>query len=156
MNELHAPSAPQTSSSSQAAQTSVETDVSERRLHQRFVARRQDEACFWAMVGEQRIALNDLSVRGFSLPATPSYPIGARFGFTLQRDGVPDLIRGQAEVVNQIGNGTSANIGCRIVDFEGDGAERLQEWLVTHVICSATVRITEKDAAAIVAGRPLI
>jgi hypothetical protein len=131
-------------------------DAGERRQHQRFMAQRQGEACFWIVLGEQRIALNDLSLKGFSLPAIPDYAVGTQFDFTLQRDGVPDTVRGRARVVNQLGQGDAVILGCSIVQFEGDDAGRLQEWLVTHVICSATVRITEKDAAAIVAGRPLI
>lgn len=133
-----------------------EVDTGERRLHQRFVAQRQGEACFWALVGNHRVALNDLSITGFSLPLLPDYTVGTQFDFTLQRDGIPDAVRGQAQIVNQLGKDAAAKLGCRIIQFEGENAERLKEWLVTHVICSATVRITEKDAAAIVAGRPLI
>ncbi|GHU12300.1 hypothetical protein AGMMS50225_19920 [Betaproteobacteria bacterium] len=133
-----------------------EVDAGERRLNQRFVAQRQGEACFWALVGNHRVALNDLSITGFSLPLLPDYPLGTQFDFTLQRDGIPDAVRGRAQIVNQLGKDASAKLGCRIIQFNGDDAERLKEWLVTHVICSATVRITEKDAAAIVAGRPLI
>jgi len=42
------------------------------------------------------------------------------------------------------------------VTLQGDGVERLRDWLIAHVIMSATVRITEKDAAAIVNGPSLI
>ena len=38
----------------------------------------------------------------------------------------------------------------------GDGAERLRDWLIALVIMTASVRISEKDAAAIVAGPSLI
>ena len=131
-------------------------DVSERRIHQRFVARLRGEPCFWALVGEERMALGDLSLKGFALAAAPVLARGRQFDFTLRREGVPDAIRGRAEVVSLFGKGKTASAGCRILRFEDDGSERLRDWLVTHVIRSATVRITEKDAAAIVAGRSLV
>jgi hypothetical protein len=130
-------------------------DASERRIHQRFVARLHGEPCFWALVGDARLALNDLSLKGFSMIASPAFAKGARFHFTLQREGVPDAIRGRAEVTGLFGK-DEIFAGCRIVEFEGDDAERLHDWLVTHVIRSATVRITEKDASAIVAGHSLV
>ena len=131
-------------------------DMSERRIHQRFVARLHGEPCFWALLGEERMALDDLSLEGFALSATPALTRGRQFDFTLRREGVPDAIRGRAEVVSLFGKGETAAAGCRILHFEDDGPERLHDWLVTHVIRSATVRITEKDAAAIVAGRSLV
>ena len=127
-------------------------DGDERRIHQRFVARLHGEPCFWALIGPERLPLNDLSLKGLSLPAQSGFNKGAQFDFTLQREGVPDAVRGRAEVAGLFGGFA----GCRVLGFEGDGAERLQEWLVTHVIRSATVRITEKDASAIVAGHSLV
>jgi hypothetical protein len=135
----------------------VGEDAGERRIHQRFVAQLHGEPCFWALVGEERLALNDLSLKGFSLRATPAFTRGTQFGFTLQREGVPDEVRGQAEVTGVFGKDEASRAaGCRIVSFEGNDSERLHEWLVTHVIRSATVRITEKDAIAIVAGSSLV
>jgi len=128
-------------------------DTSEHRMHQRFVARLHGEACFWALIFDQRLALNDLSLNGFSLPASPELVPGAQFDFALQREGVPDTVRGRAEVVSIFGDEVA---GCRIIQFEDDGEERLHDWLVIHVILCATVRISEKDAAAIVSGRSLI
>jgi hypothetical protein len=127
----------------------------ERRIHQRFVAKLHGDPCFWALIGEERLPLNDLSLKGFALPATPSLVPGTRFDFILQRMNVPDAIRGSAEVTGVFGKGPPS-AGCRIIQFEGDSGERLQDWLVTHVILSATVRISEKDAAAIVSGRSLV
>jgi hypothetical protein len=127
----------------------------ERRIHQRFVAKLHGEPCFWALVGEERLPLNDLSLKGFALPAPPALILGAQFDFTLQRTGVPDTIQGSAEVTGIFGKG-ARSAGCRILRFEGDGEERLQDWLVTHVIRSATVRISEKDAVAIVSGHSLV
>ena len=134
---------------------SLDSDASERRIHQRFVARLHGEPCFWALIGEERLALNDLSLMGFSLPASPALLPGAQFDFILQREGVPDTIQGCAVVTGVFGK-ESPSAGCRIIRFEGDSEERLQDWLVIHVILSATVRISEKDAAAIVSGRSLV
>ncbi|MDR2881098.1 MAG: PilZ domain-containing protein [Azoarcus sp.] len=130
-------------------------DSDERRINQRFVARLRGEPCFWALIGEERLALNDVSLKGFSLPASSTLVPGEQFDFVLQREGVPDTIRGCAEVTSVFG-GDSPSAGCCIIQFEGDGEERLQDWLVIHVILSATVRISEKDAAAIVCGRSLV
>ncbi len=131
------------------------SDSDERRIHQRFVARLHGEACFWALIFDQRLALNDLSLKGFSLHASPMLVPGTQFDFVLQREGVPDTIRGRAEVASVFGNKVSF-AGCRITQFEGEGEERLRDWLVIHVILNATVRISEKDAAAIVSGRSLV
>jgi hypothetical protein len=127
----------------------------ERRIHQRFVARLHGEPCFWALIGEERLPLNDLSLKGFALPVFPALVPGVQFDFILQREGVPDTIRGRAEVANVFGK-TTLSAGCRIIEFEDRGAERLHDWLVTHVILCATVRISEKDAVAIVSGGSLI
>jgi len=130
-------------------------DLSERRIHQRFVARQHGKPCFWALICDQRLAINDLSLDGFALPASPMFVPGAQFDFILQREGVPDTIRGRAEVSSVFGNDTPS-AGCRIIRFEGDSEKRLQDWLVIHVMLCATVRISEKDAAAIVSGRSLV
>ncbi|ENO88250.1 hypothetical protein [Thauera linaloolentis] len=132
----------------------IDDAAGERRGSQRFVARRRGEPCFWVVVGEERIALNDLSAEGFSYPADEPRESGGAFGFVLQRDGVPDEIRGRAEVANFLAG--AAQTGCRFVSLEDDGAERLRDWLIAHVLMTATVRITEKDAAAIVSGPSLI
>ena len=47
-------------------------------------------------------------------------------------------------------------LGCRFASLEGDGAMRLHDWLTIHVISTATVRISESEAAAIVSGPSLI
>ena len=72
----------------------------------------------------------------------------------LQREGLPDEIRGRAETVSYLAD--AAQTGCHFLGIEGDGAQRLRDWLIAHVIVSASVRITEKDAAAIVAGPSLV
>jgi hypothetical protein len=131
--------------------------LDERRTRQRFVARRRGEPCFWVSIGEERLALDDLSLKGFALPVPPGFVSGAQFDFVLHREGVPDTIRGRAEVTNVFGK-DARSAGCRILEFrgEGEGEERLHDWLVTHVILNATVRISEKDAVAIVSGGSLV
>ena len=126
----------------------------ERRSSQRFVARRRGEPCFWVMMGGERVALNDLSADGFSYPSTAAPVTGEVFDFVLQREGVPDEIRGRAVTANFLAG--AAQAGCSFVSLDGDGAERLRDWLIAHVLMTATVRITEKDAAAIVSGPSLI
>jgi hypothetical protein len=66
----------------------------------------------------------------------------------------PTRIRGWAQSVNFIASVSQA--GCRFLALEGDGSDRLRDWLVALVIMNASVRISEKDAATIVAGPSLI
>ena len=132
----------------------VDDVAGERRSKQRFVARRRGEPCFWLALDGQRIALNDLSAEGFSYPSPTPRANAEVFDFVLQREGLPDEIRGRAETVNYLADG--AQTGCHFLSIEGDGQQRLRDWLIAHVIVSASVRITEKDAAAIVAGPSLV
>lgn len=128
----------------------------ERRGRQRFLATRWGQVCFWVLIEGEKLELNDLSLEGFAFPASSPPPTGQAVSFVLQRASVPDEIRGQAQVVNYLHDVSGGQAGCRFVSFEGDGAERLLDWLVAHVIANATVRITEKDARAIVGGGSLI
>ena len=132
----------------------VDDVAGERRSKRRFVARRRGEPCFWLVLDGQRIALNDLSAEGFSYPSPTPRANAEVFDFVLQREGLPDEIRGRAETVNYLADG--AQTGCHFLSIEGDGQQRLRDWLIAHVIVSASVRITEKDAAAIVAGPSLV
>ena len=129
-------------------------EAAERRRIQRFLAQRRGQPWFWVMIGDQRIALRDISVDGFAIAAETPPADGEPFDFVLQREGVPDRICGRAQEVNFIA--ASGQSGCRFVALEGDGAERLRDWLIALVIMNASVRISEKDAAAIVAGPSLI
>jgi hypothetical protein len=130
-------------------------ESTERRARQRFLAKRRGEHCFWAVIGGVRVALLDLSLEGFAMPAEVS-PAGGSFEFVLQRAGVPDEIRGRAQVVNRVGGPEGGQAGCLFDAIEGDGRERLAEWLTAHVLVNASVPITEKDAVAIVSGPSLI
>ena len=80
----------------------IGNDSAERRTRQRFVARRRGEPCFWALLGGTRIALNDLSMEGFALQCDTPPEIGTEQAVVLQREGVPDEIRGRAVAVNHI------------------------------------------------------
>ncbi|QDF95497.1 hypothetical protein CJ010_02475 [Azoarcus sp. DD4] len=133
-------------------------DSSERRARQRFLAQRRGEPCFWVVVDGHRQALIDISLEGFSMPAMDGASHEG-FDFVLQRADVPDQVAGRAVVVNPAGSQVGApgrTLGCRFVDLPAEVLARLEDWLITHVIVSATVRITEKDATAIVLGRSLV
>lgn len=129
-------------------------EAAERRRIQRFLALRRGEPYLWVAIADERIALRDISVDGFAIAATAPPAGGEPFDFVLQREGVPDRIRGRAQAVNFIA--ASGQAGCRFLVLEGDGAERLRDWLIALVIMNASVRISEKDAASIVAGPSLI
>lgn len=132
------------------------TEGLDRRNRQRFVAMRRGEYCFWAVVDGVRSPLADLSLEGFAI-AAPACPVGRdAFDFVLQRANVPDEIRGVARVANEIEKGGVRQIGCLFDSLADDGNARLQDWLIAHVIATASVPITEKDAAQIVSGPSLI
>lgn len=132
-------------------------DYSERRRRQRFLARNADGSSpFWVALDGQRLLLNDLSLEGFGIAATQAAASNAPFPFELRLEGIPDRVRGIAEPVNFVPGEPMGQIGCRFVSLEGTGAERLREWLTVHVIRSASVRISAKEAEAIVSGPSLI
>lgn len=132
----------------------VEAADLDRRIRQRFIARRHGQPCFWLRTGGERVALDDLSLEGFSAPM--ALPPRGEFDVVLQREGVPDEIRCTALVVNEAPGPSGSAFGCRFAGLSSENAERLQDWLVAHVIMSATIRITEKDAVMIVKGRSLV
>lgn len=128
----------------------------ERRKRQRFVAKRWGSTCFWVLVDGERLPLNDLSLEGFSMPAAAPLTEQRTFPFVLQIEGIPDEIRGEARTVNFVVGESGGQLGCRFVSFAGEGDARLHDWLTVHLISTATLRISEKEAAAIVAGPSLI
>lgn len=135
---------------------SADTNSNERRTRQRFAAQRDGKTIFWVELNGHRLPLNDLSLEGFSYASAIEPEIGMEFAFALRLDGIPDRVRGQARIVNYIPQGESGQVGCRFMSFENDGAYDLHDWLTVHVITSASVRISEKEAKAIVAGPSLI
>lgn len=131
-------------------------DYTERRRHQRFLARRGDTPCFWVELDGIRFPLNDVSLEGFSAPTPIPLQPGQDFAFALRIEGIPDRIRGRAKAVNEVPYGESSLIGCSFVALDGSGAEDLKEWLTAHVISLASVRISAAEAEAIVQGPSLI
>lgn len=128
----------------------------ERRKRQRFVARRWGSTCFWVSIDGHRLPLNDLSLEGFGVPASAPPAAPRSFPFVLHLDGIPDQIRGEAMTVNFLAAPEGGQLGCRFTSFEEGGDLRLHDWLTVHVIATASVRISEQEAAAIVAGPSLV
>lgn len=124
----------------------------ERRTRQRFPAVRDGKPYVWLLIGNERWPLIDLSLDGFSVPVETPLPQDAAFDFALRLSDAPDKVRGQAQIMNTVGN----SAGCRFISLDGDGEARVFEWLTVIVICAAKLRITAKEAEAIVRGPSLI
>lgn len=124
----------------------------ERRQRQRFAAIRDGKPCIEVVINERRLALIDLSLDGFGVPANTDCPEG-EFEFVMRLiDGFGDKVKGRAVAVNQAAGQT----GCRFVDLDEASEKILQEWLTVIVICGASVRLTPADATAIVTGPSLV
>lgn len=129
---------------------------SERRQRQRFAALRDGRPCIEINIAGQRSPLIDLSLDGLSLPASFVLPAG-EFDFSLRLiDGFGDKVTGRAQVMNRIGDIAHGQNGCRFLSLAPGGEQTLQEWLVVIVICSASVRLSTREAEAIVQGPSLI
>ena len=128
----------------------------ERRKRQRFAAQRWGHVCFWVVMDGVRLPVNDLSLEGFSVPFGAPLIEPRQISFELSLDGIPERIFGIADTINFVVVDGGGQLGCRFVAFEGDGAIRLHDWLTVHVIATATVRISEREAAEIVSGPSLI
>ncbi len=128
----------------------------ERRKRQRFLARRDGTTCFWIVMDGTRHPLIDLSLEGFGFPGEAHDSVQRDFDFELQLEGIPDKIRGIARVMNHVPGEHGGQIGCCFVSFSGEGREDLLTWLTTHVIWSSSVRLSEKEAVAIVSGPSLV
>lgn len=134
----------------------MNSDYKERRQRQRFAALRDGKPAISLQTGDQRTYLIDLSIDGFSIQAG-IVGMDAEFDFELRLvDGFGDKVRGRAKAVNQLGDATDGQTGCRFVSLEDGGEKMLQEWLTVIVICGASVRLTPADAEAIVKGPSLI
>ena len=138
------------------ANSPVDGVTAERRRRQRFVARRWGNVCFWVVIDGARLPVNDLSLEGFSVPFGAPLIEPRQVSFELSLDGIPERIFGVADTMNFTVGTDGGLLGCRFVSFEGDGAIRLHDWLTVHVIATATVRISEREAAEIVSGPSLI
>lgn len=140
----------------QTATASATVSRGERRKRQRFVAKRWGNVCFWVVIDGERLPVNDLSLEGFSVQWGWPLAEPEAFPFVLHLEGIPDAIRGMAETVNFVLGADGGIMGCRFVTLSREASERLHEWLTLHVISTATIRISEADAAAIVSGPSLI
>ncbi len=138
------------------ADASQDPPGSDRRGRQRFVAKRRGTHCFWVQWNGQREPLADLSLEGFAVSARIAQDDEGVFAVVLHRAGVPDQIAATARVANCFDGADGLQCGCLFEQFEGDGRERLHDWLVAHVIATASVPITEADAERIVSGPSLI
>ncbi|MFT3736691.1 MAG: PilZ domain-containing protein [Rhodocyclaceae bacterium] len=127
----------------------------EKRARQRFIARRGDTPFFWLIVDGERIPLEDLSLEGFSVKAEGLLKGGEPFAFEMRIHDIPDKLRGEAQAINYIVGSPQGLCGCRFLSLT-PGVDRLTEWLTVHVIATATVRISVKDAEKIVSGPSLI
>lgn len=134
----------------------MNSDYKERRQRQRFAALRDGKPAISLQTGDQRTYLIDLSIDGFGIQAG-IVEMEAEFDFELRLvDGFGDKVRGRAKAVNQLGDVTDGQTGCRFISLEDGGEKILQEWLTVIVICGASVRLTPADAEAIVKGPSLI
>lgn len=131
---------------------SLPDPLPERRTRQRFSALRDGKPYVWLVLDNQRWPLNDLSLDGFSVTSDAPLPVGEAFDFILKLADAPDKVKGQARAMNAE-NGLK---GCSFLAVEGDGEARIFEWLTVIVICSAKLRITAREAEAIVKGPSLI
>lgn len=131
-------------------------EYSERRQRQRFLAQRSGTTCFSVAFDGKRIPLIDLSLEGFSIASLTPPKDNEPFTFELRLEGIPDKVKGLAQQINFVPGEPEGQIGCCFTSFEGEGAMRLHEWLTIHVIASASVRITAKEAEKIVEGPSLI
>ena len=136
--------------------SSADGVAGERRRRQRFVARRWGNVCFWVVIDGVRLPVNDLSLEGFSVPFGAPLIEPRQLCFELCLDGIPERIFGVAETMNFVVGESGGQLGCRFLSFDGEGAIRLHDWLTVHVIATATVRISEREAAEIVSGPSLI
>ncbi len=136
--------------------SSADGVAGERRRRQRCVARRWGNGCCWVVIDGVRLPVNDLSLEGFSVPFGAPLIEPRQLCFELSLDGIPERIFGVADTMNFSVGTDGGLLGCRFVSFEGDGAIRLHDWLTVHVIATATVRISEREAAEIVSGPSLI
>jgi len=124
----------------------------ERRSRQRFPALRDGKPYVWLLLNNERWPLNDLSLDGFSVGDEVPLHQGAPFDFVLRLVDAPEKVIGRAQAMNSEGG----LIGCRFLSVEGCGEGLIFEWLTVIVICSAKLRITVKEAEAIVKGPSLI
>lgn len=128
----------------------------ERRKRQRFVPRRDGAFCFSVVIEGGRMPVLDLSLEGFAVPAETPPQADRQFSFALRRNGRDGEVHGTARIVNFVGAVGGGQAGCLFDGFEGDGRERLEEWLREHVYEASALPITRDEAGRIVTGPSLV
>jgi hypothetical protein len=134
--------------------TMADAAVGERRKRQRFVAKRWGNVCFWVVIDGSACRSMTCPWRASVCPSVRRFE-PRTFPFVLQLDGIPDEVRGVAETMNFV-LGTDGGCSAAASSPSRATAIRLHDWLTVHVIATATVRISEREAAEIVSGPSLI
>lgn len=129
---------------------------SEQRRYQRFSALKDGKPCIDVCIGQIRVHVQDLSLDGFSVASDGVAP-EQEFEFVMRLiDGFGDKIRGRARCMNASSTPTPRAYGFQFTELSADDARTLQEWLTVIVICAASVRLSPREAEAIVKGPSLI
>lgn len=130
--------------------------MGESRKQQRFVAKRRGKYCFWVEMEEQLHPLEDLSIGGFAMGGAAAPAAGTVLDFKLRRAADSDSIEGRAKVLNCFQTANGPRAGVLFEYLLGDGQERLDEWLVEHILSTASVPVTREDALEIIHGSSLV
>lgn len=128
----------------------------ERRKHQRFVARRWGEICFWMKLSGLRLPVHNLSLEGFSVPLAQPLPEGQRFEFHLEMVGESGEVVGEACPRNFFSTPDGCEQGCRIEALSDADRALLRTWLIRHVMATTTLPLSEEEAEQIVSGPSII
>lgn len=136
------------------------SDVNERRQRQRIMVESMHvpAPAFGLECDGKPIAVRDVSLEGFSMHVSTAPDSEAEFRFALTRVGADGVVTGRAQAVNFVRGATAESgiAGCHVTAFDGDGKERLAQWLSAHVAAVAGVPLTEQEARDIVSGPSLV
>ncbi|MBO4329649.1 MAG: PilZ domain-containing protein [Rhodocyclaceae bacterium] len=130
--------------------------MGESRKQQRFITRRRGKYCFWVEMEGQLHPLEDLSIGGFAVGGEAAPEAGTELDFKLRRAADSDSIAGRAKVLNRFQTAAGPRAGVLFEALEGDGKERLDEWLIDHILSTASVPVSREDARSIVHGPSLV
>ena len=100
--------------------------------------------------------LEDLSIGGFAVGGEAAPEAGTELDFKLRRAADSDSIAGRAKVLNRFQTAAGPRAGVLFEALEGDGKERLDEWLIDHILSTASVPVSREDARSIVHGPSLV
>ena len=130
--------------------------MGESREQQRFITKRRGKYCFWVEMEEQLHPLEDLSIGGFAMGGAAAPEAGTVLDFKLRRAADSDSIEGRAKALNRFETAAGPRAGFIFEYLLGDGEERLDEWLIDHILSTASVQVSREDARSIVRGRSLV